>query len=193
MKNFLDGLENAAQKLQDFGKKALPVIQENFDKAFDSAQSAYEKAKPGMKETFDKVVSEAKEAFDKASPVIEEKLERAVSRFKVVHQHSSEEEDRVVPSDETESADIADAASADPADPVESSDEPSSEAEESHQASVGAPESSVAPDTYADLERDINAEVDAIMDKIRAARTTPGAFSEYVAEKYSLKEENTEN
>lgn len=160
MRKFLDEIENAAARLQDFGKKVVqnagerfeeikPELQQGIDKAVDTAKDAYDKARPNLEDGIDKAVQSGKELCSKADSLFdkaEEGLDRMVEEAKNAYE-------RAVGNllGKRDSGD--DIPAAEPAKPVS-------------------------------VEEEINLDVEAQLEKIRAAQNTPGAFSDYIAKKF---------
>ena len=166
MRKFLDEIENAAAKLQDFGKKVVqnagerfeeikPDLQQGIGKAVDTAKDAYDKARPNLEDGIDKAVQSGKEICSKADSFFdkaEEGLDRVVEEAKNAYERAvgnlfgnRDSDEKPVPGEDI---------------PVE------------------------APAKPVSVEEEINLDVEEQLEKIRAAQNTPGAFSDYIAKKF---------
>ena len=166
MRKFLDEIENAAAKLQDFGEKVVqnaserfdeikPDLQQGIDKAVDAAKDAYDKARPTVEDGIDKAVQSGKELYSKADSLFdkaEEGLDRVVEEAKNAYE-------RAIGS-------------------LFGKRDPESEPASSEEASAAE------PPKPASVEEEIDLDVEAQLAKIRSAQNTPGAFSDYIAQKF---------
>lgn len=137
---------------------------DNLENAAYKLQDLGEKAIRNAKPALDKAIDSAKDACEKAAPAIEDGLDRALQSAKnacaqarpVVEEHLG----RAV--DEAKNLFA-------PAD---------AEAED------GAPSGADAPEAPRSADEQIDLDVEAQLEKIRAAQHTPGAFSDYISQKY---------
>lgn len=74
MRNFLDNIEDAAAKLQDFGEQTIENIRPAVSKAINTAKDACEKARPAIEDS----IEQARDFFQKKRPTIEDRFESAV-------------------------------------------------------------------------------------------------------------------
>lgn len=74
MRNFLDNIEDAAAKLQNYGEQTLGNIRPAVSKVVDTAKDACEKARPAIEDGIEQVG----EFFQKKRPIIEDGFESAV-------------------------------------------------------------------------------------------------------------------
>lgn len=173
MQKWKDELENAADKLQDFGKKIFeeasegiekvrPIVEEKLDQARETAKDAYNKARPAIEESVDKAMDSIRATYEKAAPVIEESLSKAAQSVKKAYERAADCLD-----DEISSVD------------VESVQGESEEAEEADEAVIETPPT---------VEEQIDLDVEKQMAEIRASRTAASPFADYISGKYGKKD-----
>lgn len=169
MKKWMDELENAADKLQNFGKKVVeeaaeeiekmrPIVAEKLDKALETAESVYEKARPAIEEGVDKAMDGLRATYAKAAPAIEESLNKAAQSVRNAYERVSSELNEEAPAEE------------------EGAQDETCEPEEVPEA---------VPPT---VEEQIDLDVEQQMAEIRASRTAASPFSDYISGKYGKKE-----
>lgn len=140
MRNLMDNLENAADKLQELGKKAIdeaadqlekvrPVLEAKAEQFADSAKSLYEKARPAVEDSIEQMLDSAKNAYSKAMDSLRTERTEILSK--------------------------------------DSADAPAEE-----------------PAPQLTQEEEIDLDVQAQMEKIRAARSSTNIISDFISKKY---------
>lgn len=159
MDNWKNELENAADKLQEFGRKAVDSASEGIEKArpviedkLEDAKELYMKARPIIEDSVDKAVDSLRSAYEKVRPAIEEGMDKAAKSAKAAYERTAE-----IFSDKAADAEY---------EPVQE-------------------ETPLPPPTQ---EEQIELDVQAQLEKIRAAASAPNAISDFIKSKYGKKD-----
>jgi len=159
MDKWKNELENAADKLQTLGRKAVDSASEGIEKArpiiedkIEDAKEIYRKAKPIIEDGLDKAVDSLRTAYEKARPAIEEGMDKAAQSAKVAYDRATE-----IFTDTATDAEF---------EPVQQ-------------------ETPLPPPTQ---EEQIELDVQAQLEKIQAAASAPNAISDFIKSKYGKKD-----
>lgn len=160
MNKWMDELENAADKLQNLGKRAIDEAAEQIEKIrpvikdkLEDAKEASQKIAPAIEDGVEKAVDSLRAAYEKTLPAIEEGMDKAAQSAKDAYARATQ-----ILKDEALDAEFT------PAEPVEEEEKPLTQ------------------------EEQINQDVEAQMEQIRAARSAPNMISDFIAGKYGKKD-----